>query len=77
MTQEPKVNLVIEITHKEQLQIENICTEQNKSFTDYFMGLHRNYIEIPKEVKEEVLNTLPKNYDKKKNDSKKNSIDKN
>ena len=76
MTQEPKVNLVIEITHKEHLQIENICTEQNKSFTDYFMGLHRNYIEIPKEVKED-LNIAPKNDVRKKSDYKKNSIDKN
>lgn len=76
MTQEPKVNLVIEITHKEQLQIENICTEQNKSFTDYFMGLHRNYIEIPKEVIEETK-TYVKNDVRKKSDCKKNSMDKN
>lgn len=76
MTQEPKVNLVIEITHKEQLQIENICTEQNKSFTDYFMGLHRNYIEIPKQVSEDSK-TFVKNDFAKKIPSKKNSIDKN
>lgn len=58
MTQETKVKLVIEITHAEQLEIENICTEKNKSFTDYFMGLHREDQKLLKDIQTEIC--MPK-----------------
>ena len=33
-----------ELTYREQIEIENICTEQNKTFSQYFLELHRaNY----------------------------------
>lgn len=39
-----KVFINFELTYREQLEIENICTEKNKTFSQYFLELHRaNY----------------------------------
>lgn len=45
--------LLIELNRDQQIEIENICVEQNKSFTEYFMGLHeKNKLKKAVEVKE-------------------------
>ncbi len=75
-----KVFINFELTYREQIEIENFCTEQNKTFSQYFLELHRaNYdayhpTEVETEEQEEEipdqLHTEKSNQKKKVNKTK-------
>lgn len=38
------IQIAFNITRGEQIELENICTEEGKSFHDYFMGMHKEHM---------------------------------
>ncbi len=53
-------NMLIEVTYQDQCEIEDICTTQGKSLSQYFLELHRaNLIKISRseEIQEPEENT--------------------
>lgn len=75
-----KVFINFELTYREQIEIENFCTEQNKTFSQYFLELHRaNYdayhpsqVETEEQIEEisDQLHTEKSNQKKKVNKTK-------
>jgi hypothetical protein len=64
-----KVFINFELTYREQLEIENICTEQNKTFSQYFLELHRacyDSYNSPEDEKQEEIENEGDGFQKEK-----------